>query len=390
MDFKEKIIKCHVCKENSIFSLCNLNRNQSNLNLQTEMNGILVNKLGFKAKIELIFEKDRNLHILFWILMFVFLLILDRSQSDFHIKLFKSFISVGVFASIVYINWNILIPKFLKQRNWVLYLTSLIFLTILITPPHVLALFLLYEDYPSYQSFFFDNQNILLFQSIFVGASSTAFKITQDWLSHERDKKELQSQNLASELNFLKSQINPHFLFNTLNNLYALSLKKSDQAPETVLMLSEMMRYMLYECNVEKVNLSKEINYLKNYLELEKIRLGRDFDINFKVHGEVDELQIAPLMFIPFIENSFKHGMNNSISDGFVYIDLFVNEGKITMKIKNNSGHEILKNIKNNNSGGIGLINIKRRLKLIYPNKHTLDIEHTENTYTVNLSIQLT
>lgn len=353
------------------------------------MDGILVNKLGFKAKIELIFEKDRNLHILFWVLMSVFLLVLDRSESQFHIKLIKSFISVGVFALIVYLNWNILIPKFLKQRNWVLYLTSLIFLTILITPPHVLVLFLLYEDYPSYQTFFFENQNILLFQSIFVGASSTAFKITQDWLSHERDKKELQSQNLASELNFLKSQINPHFLFNTLNNLYALSLKKSDQAPETVLMLSEMMRYMLYECNVEKVPLKKEINYLNNYLELEKIRLGHDFDINFNVHGEVDDLQIAPLMFIPFIENSFKHGVNNLISDGFVHIDLYITDGKLFMQIKNNSGHDILKNKVNQNIGGIGLINIKRRLKLIYPNKHKLDINQTENTYSVNLNIQL-
>ena len=354
------------------------------------MDNILVKKAGFKAKIEMIFEKDRNLHVLFWILMSVFLLVLDRSESQFYIKVFKSLISVGFFALIVYINWNLLIPKFLKQRNWVLYLTSLILLAILITPPQVLAFFFLYEDYPTYQQLFYDKQSILLFQSIFVGASSTAFKITQDWLSHERDKKELQSQNLASELNFLKSQINPHFLFNTLNNLYALSLKKSDQAPETVLMLSEMMRYMLYECNAEKVSLAKEINYLKNYLELEKIRLGQNFDIQFEIHGEVDELQIAPLMFIPFVENSFKHGMNNLISDGFVHIDLFVNEGALRMQIKNNSGHEILKNIGAKNSGGIGLINIKRRLKLMYPQKHVLDINQTENTYTVNLKIELT
>jgi len=354
------------------------------------MDGILVNKLGFKAKIEMIFEKDRNLHILFWILMSVFLLVLDRSESQFFIKVGKSLINVGFFALIVYINWNFLIPKLLKQRNWILYLTSLVFLTVLATPPLVLAFFLLYEDYPSFQAHFFDNQNILLFQLIFVGASSTAFKITQDWLSHERDKKELQSQNLASELNFLKSQINPHFLFNTLNNLYALSLKKSDQAPETVLMLSEMMRYMLYECNVEKVPLSKEINYLKNYLELEKIRLGQDFDLNFNVHGEVNDLHIAPLMFIPFIENSFKHGVNNLIADGFVHIDLYIDEGKLSMQIKNNSGQENLKNVHKKNSGGIGLINIKRRLKLIYPDKHKLDIKQTENTYTVNLNIQLT
>lgn len=355
------------------------------------MEGILVNKkLGFKARIELIFEKDRNLHILFWTLMSVFLIVLDRSESLFYLKVCRSLILIGFFATIVYINWNILIPKLLKQRNWILYLASLVFLAIVITPIEVFTLFLLFQDYPSFQEHFFEYQNMLLFQLIFVGASSTAFKITQDWLSHERDKKELQSQNLASELNFLKSQINPHFLFNTLNNLYALSLKKSDQAPETVLMLSEMMRYMLYECNVEKVPLSKEINYLKNYLELEKIRLGQDFDINFQVHGVDQDFKIAPLMFIPFIENSFKHGVNNLISDGFVHIDLYINEGNLSMEIKNNSGQELLNNLKNKNSGGIGLINIKRRLKLIYPDKHHLEIKQTENTYTVNLKIQLT
>ncbi len=353
------------------------------------MNRSLTRKIGLKQKIEMVFEKDRNLHLLFWILMCVFLFVMDKTESQYWIRITRSFISVGFFALIVYINWNILIPKFLKQRNWVLYLTSLIFLAFLVTPPQVFALFLLYEDYPKFQQAFFEKQNILLFQAIFVGASSTAFKITQDWLSHERDRKELQSQNLASELNFLKSQINPHFLFNTLNNLYALSLKKSDQAPETVLKLSEMMRYMLYECNVEKVPLSKEINYLKNYLQLEKIRLGQNFDIQFDVHGSVGDLEIAPLMFIPFIENSFKHGMNNLISDGFVHIKLFIEEGAIWMKITNNSGNEILKKESKKNSGGIGLINIKRRLKLIYPNKHKLKIEQTKNIYTVNLNIQL-
>lgn len=353
------------------------------------MDAILTRKMGFKTKIEMIFEKDRNLHLLFWILMPIFLIVLDGSESEFYIKVVRAIISVGFFALIVYINWNILIPKFLKQRNWVLYLTSLVLLAIIVTPPRVLALFLLYEEYPSIQQFFFKKQSLLLFQAIFVGASSTAFKITQDWLSHERDKKELQSQNLESELNFLKSQINPHFLFNTLNNLYALSLKKSDQAPETVLMLSEMMRYMLYECNVEKVLLAKEINYLKNYLELEKIRLGQNFDINFEVHGEVGNLEIAPLMFIPFIENSFKHGMNNLIADGFVRINLYIKESEITMQIDNNSGDDILTKENKNNSGGIGLINIKRRLNLLYPNKHHLDIQQTENTYTVKLNIQL-
>ena len=353
------------------------------------MEKTLVHKVSIKTKIEQIFEKDRNLHLLFWILLSIFLLVLDRSDSQLLIKIFRSFISVSFFAVIVYVNWSLLIPKFLKKRNWVLYLISLILLAIVVTPPQVLALFLLYDDYPSIQQLFYQKQNVLFFQSIFIGVSSAAFKITQDWLSHERDSKELQSQNLSSELNFLKSQINPHFLFNTLNNLYALSLKKSDQAPKTVLMLSEMMRYMLYECNVERVFLQKEINSIKNYLELERIRLGNNFDIDFIVEGEAQELKIAPLMFIPFIENSFKHGMNNLISDGYVHISLNIKDGEVAMRIANKIGSVIRKDPKEKQSGGIGLINIKRRLKLIYPERHSLSFIETDNEYVVQLNIQL-
>lgn len=353
------------------------------------MEKTVIHKVGLKEKIEQIFEKDRNLHILFWVLLSIFLLVLDRSDSPLFIKVSRSLISTGFFAAIVYVNWNLLIPKFLKQRNWVMYLISLILLSILVTPPQVLALFLLYDDYPSIQQLFYQKQNILFFQSIFIGVSSAAFKITQDWLGHERDSKELKSQNLASELNFLKSQINPHFLFNTLNNLYALSLKKSDQAPETVLMLSEMMRYMLYECNVERVLLKKEINYIKNYLELEKIRLGDDFDIHFQVEGQANDLEIAPLMFIPFIENSFKHGMNTLLTNGYVHIKLKIEDSEVSMHITNKKGAEISTNSKGKQSGGIGLINIKRRLKLIYPKRHKLLFEETNDEYTVQINIQL-
>ena len=353
------------------------------------MEKTLVHKLSLKAKIEQIFEKDRNLHLLFWVLLTIFLLVLDRSESEIFIKITRSLISTGFFATIVYINWMLLIPKFLKKRNWVLYLISLILLAILVTPPQVFALFLLYDDYPSIQHFFYQKQGVLFFQSIFIAVSSAAFKITQDWLSHERHSKELQSQNLSSELNFLKSQINPHFLFNTLNNLYALSLKKSDQAPRTVLMLSEMMRYMLYECNVERVSLQKEINYIKNYLELEKIRLDNNFDIDFQIEGDAKELKIAPLMFIPFIENSFKHGMNRLLSDGFVHIELKINEGNVSMKIANKKGSSINTGTKEKQSGGIGLLNIKRRLKLIYPGRHQLSFSETGDEYTVQLNIQL-
>ena len=221
-----------------------------------------------------------------------------------------------------------------------------------------------------------------------VGLTSTGYKVTTDWLGLQNEKRELESQNLQSELKFLKSQINPHFFFNTLNNLYALTLKKSDLAPEIVLRLSEMMRYMLYESNEKEVPLDKEINYVNNYIELERLRQGEKFKIDFLVEGEPFNQRIAPLMFIPFLENSFKHGLDNQIKSGYVNIHLMLEENSVRLDIKN-SKPEFLPSIKKKKSGGIGLENVRRRLKLLYPDKHKLEILDENDSYHVKLDVEL-
>ncbi len=221
-----------------------------------------------------------------------------------------------------------------------------------------------------------------------IAGASTIIKIMTDWLKHQREKKELQTQTMQSELRFLKSQINPHFLFNTLNSLYALTLKKSDKAPEIVIKLSEIMRYMLYECNERRVPLRKEVNYLKNYLDLEKLRQGDDVDIKFNIIGQIGEQLIAPLMFIPFIENSFKHGLNNEISKGYVHLNLEVQNEKIQLHIENSKApsHPVQQHKR---SGGIGLVNVRRRLELIYPDQYNLKIEDNPTNYAIHLDIDL-
>ena len=222
-----------------------------------------------------------------------------------------------------------------------------------------------------------------------VGLLSTLVKIIFDWWQHIKEKQELQTQTMQSELRFLKSQINPHFLFNTLNNLYALTLKKSDKAPEIVIKLSEMMRYMLYECNEKKVLLSKEINYIRNYLDLEELRQGKNIKINFDVEGNVNEQRIAPLMFIPFLENSFKHGLNNHISEGFVNIKLAVEDQMVYFFIENSKPAHTPAPNPNRKSGGIGLVNVKRRLNILYPENYDLEISNNPKSYAVTLNITL-
>ena len=221
-----------------------------------------------------------------------------------------------------------------------------------------------------------------------MGVGSTVYYVMSEWLKDQREKNELQNKTLQSELKFLKSQINPHFLFNTLNNLYALTLKKSDLAPEIVLKLSEMMRYMLYECNERQVSLQKEVNYVKNYLELEKLRQGNKFKIDFEFVGEIHQQKIAPLMFIPFLENSFKHGVNNQLKEGYVDMKLHVKDLQVEVDIENSKA-PALPSSSGKKSGGIGLVNVKRRLELLYPKKYELTIKNNPNTYHINLKLDL-
>ncbi len=247
---------------------------------------------------------------------------------------------------------------------------------------------ILYQDNSAFVAELLENRTIIFLRCLLIGLISTGYKVTSDWFMLQNEKRELQSQNLQSELNFLKAQINPHFFFNTLNNLYALTLKKSDLAPEIVLRLSEMMRYMLYESNESEVTLEKEIKYVKNYIELERLRQAAKFKIDFQLTGKLNGQKIAPLMFIPFLENSFKHGLDKQIDSGYVNIRLQLDESMVILDIENSKPLvPALNNEKT--SGGIGLENVKRRLNLLYPNKHNLNIENDSTSFKVLLNIEL-
>jgi LytS/YehU family sensor histidine kinase len=215
---------------------------------------------------------------------------------------------------------------------------------------------------------------------------TTALKFAKEWFQHQQEKQMLEREKLQAELQFLKSQINPHFLFNTLNNLYALTLKKSDSAPELVLKLSEMMRYMLYNSNEKMVPMELEINYLKNYIDLEKIRKMESTRITVDIDENVEGKEIAPLLFIPFLENSFKHGVNNNIDAGWIEVKLQIEGDGLSFTVANNKPRNPKINGKDH---GIGLKNVKRRLDLLYPEKHELQIEDTPEFYRTHLKIIL-
>lgn len=353
------------------------------------MTGITLNQ-NFRNNLYRFLTTRFVYHSLFWLVVLIVLTVMEIRGSDNEISfiLTNNLIRLAVFVLIVYFNFNYLIPNYLNRNRIFLYLLFLIFTILIITPLENLLFYFKFSQLPERQGELLTKLNEAFLSNFLLACTSTLVKIVADWGKHIQTKQQIHTQTMQSELRFLKSQINPHFLFNTLNNLYALTLKKSDKAPEIVIKLSEMMRYMLYECNEKQVLLSKEVNYLKNYLDLESLRQGKNVRINFEVKGQVSEQMIAPLMFIPFLENSFKHGLNNQISTGFVDIILEVDDNKVRMFIENSKAPSMPKPI-GRKSGGIGLVNVRRRLDLLYPDKYQLKIDDNPNTYKVSMDIDL-
>ena len=193
----------------------------------------------------------------------------------------------------------------------------------------------------------------------------------------------LKNEKAKTELLHLKSQVNPHFFFNTLNNLYGLVGTDTKKAQELILKLSDMMRYSIYEGEKETVTLKEEVEYLKNYIELHKMRYHKEIDVKFEVEIE-DDYKVMPLLFIILVENAFKHGIENLSKDAYVHIDINAKNNRVFFKIENNFDNTLTKE-----DNGIGLKNLKRRLELVYPKKHTLSFSTAENVYKAKLALQL-
>ena len=337
-----------------------------------------------------IFSKNGFYHAVFWFIILILLMLFEGMRIGFFFTLSNQIINVFFYSVLVYFNLYYLIPNYLSKNRFLTYGALLIAFSIVLTPLKVIIFFFKFNEYPELKNDLISNMNMNFLLSFVIAGSSTIYKIFTDWFIHVNERQELEKQTMQSELRFLKSQINPHFLFNTLNNLYALTLKKSDKAPEIVIKLSEMMRYMLYECNEKRVLLSKEINYIRNYIDLESLRQGKNVEIQFEVDGNAGNRTIAPLMFTPFLENSFKHGLSNLITKGFVNIQLSVEENTVHFYIENSKPDKPPMHLHNDKkSGGIGLVNVQKRLNLVYPDQYKLQIKDTPNTYAVGLSIDL-
>ncbi|MBN1115856.1 MAG: sensor histidine kinase [Bacteroidales bacterium] len=224
-----------------------------------------------------------------------------------------------------------------------------------------------------------------LYSVILVLTASVSVKFFEEWQENEKRKSEMESEKLATELTYLKHQINPHFLFNSLNSIYSLSMSKSENTADAIIKLSSILRYILYRPGNIKVFLTEELKILVDYIDLQKLRLTDKVDLNYKIVGDSGNYEIEPFILIPLIENAFKYGADN-VNDTFIDILISINENVLTLLVRNTN---LSKSIKKEESSGIGIQNIIRRLDLIYPNAYKLKLDDMDDVFVVKLEINL-
>jgi sensor histidine kinase YesM len=329
-------------------------------------------------------------HLIFWAVSFIILLnFFNTSNKIEKIDIIYTAIFHVSLVTGVYLNLLILIPWFLKKNRYLLYLFFLL-AVIAGTAGFNMLTFDKLIDYvlPGYYFIsYYELADIIKFVVVYIGLT-TLLKLSKSWfLLMEADRKLIlaEKEKINNELLALRSQINPHFLFNSLNSIYSLALNQSDKTPAVILKISDLMRYMLYEANEDKVPLKNELQFLENYFELQKLRSDERTEIKLNITGEIKKQQIAPLLFLPFIENSFKHGVKGDPEGGFTRVIINVQGEEIQLDVINNKGK--IDKVEKGYIQGIGLQNARRRMELLYPQKHTLLINDLEDSFEVKLNI---
>jgi hypothetical protein len=215
-------------------------------------------------------------------------------------------------------------------------------------------------------------------------ACFSSLSLGKQWLLKQRDFLQAQQEKITAELQVLKAQVHPHFLFNTLNNIYSFSLDGSPKTPELILKLSSLLSYMLYDCKAEEVRLEKEVEIMKAYIDLEKERYGDKIEISWTVEGAIRDVFISPLLMLPFLENAFKHGASEQIEKPWLGVDISVENNILKFKITNSKNE-----YSSQSNNGIGINNVKKRLEFLYPGKYELKINDEGDFFAVSLMVKL-
>lgn len=344
-----------------------------------------------------LFKITRRHHVLFWSVYFLLnILRWGNYFDDYLYSLKTNIIGFPVHMILVYLNIIVLMPRFVYKRKYFMYIIFLIAsLLLMVFMKFNLTFFLVSENiWPEGPSvihdFTFTYAIDMMIGELYVITFVTAIKITMDWLEEQKRVAALEKMQSDTELLFLRSQISPHFFFNTLNNIYSLSIEKSEKTPIIILKLSELMRYLLYETKTKRQSLEKEIICIQNYLDLERIRYGELLKINMNISGDILDKKIAPILLLSFVENAFKHGANKNIGNVTIDIDFRIVKNFLYFTISNPISEITKHKLLINHSGGIGLNNVKKRLALGYDSdEYDLKIDNEDKLFTVKLKIKV-
>jgi two-component system, LytTR family, sensor kinase len=331
-------------------------------------------------------------HLAFWVLsFFVFLQLFKEDGPAQKIDYIYTALFHFSLLPAVYINLSVLFPRLVNARRWPLYLLAVVAL---------IAVFTwlndgFFQDWSTYllPGYFFISYftwwETSLFYVVYLSVTSL-LKLSKSWFAIselQRRLLETEKEKVQIELKALKAQVNPHFFFNTLNGIYSMSLARDERLPATILQLSQLMRYFLYESTADLVSLEKEWQVFQDYIALQKIRSTSNLNLQQEVEGEIRDQQIAPLLLVTFLENAFKHGAPAGNETSYIRIFLQVLEKDFNFRIENTKGQ--VDDVEPGIWKGMGLENVRRRLSLLYPGKHSLDISDQDDRFVVQLHLQL-
>ena len=336
-------------------------------------------------------------HVIFWLIYFLFNTFRWGSYfNDYAYSLKSNLLGFPIHMVLCYLNIYILMPNLVYKNKYFLYVLSVIgAIFIMVFVKFNLTYYFfnhnVWPEGPEHIDRISLNYSIdMMIGELYVITFVAAIKITLDFLKEHKRVTDLEKIQLETELLFLKSQISPHFFFNTLNNIYSLAVEKSNKTPKIILKLSELMRYLLYETRGKRQSLEKEILCIQNYLDLERVRYDDSLEVNMSISGDIQYKEIAPILLLTFVENAFKHGANKNIGKVKIDITLKVKEDFLYFIIKNPMP-SITKHEENfKKSSGIGLDNVKKRLELGYnKNDFDLSIKSKKNKFIVKLKIKV-
>ena len=342
---------------------------------------------------------ETAIHVVFWMVAYLFFItFFGRTNQNYRMTFIFVSTLFPVAIATTYLLIYYLIPRYLLNGRPALFFLLLVYLIIITGWISELISIFIFMQIANYQvqsmiPVSFDIFSLIvglyfiILIAVAINQAKLAFRMQQQNAELEHKKLSAELKLKEAELKLLKAQIHPHFLFNTLNNLYGLALEKSDLAPDLVLRLSDLLDYMLYQCSQPHVSLKNELKHLHNYIRIEQIRYGSGLKLEINQKGESDSLQIAPMLLLPFIENAFKHGISKQVSNPFVRISIDIQNEYLKFKIENSKANGV--STEENYTKGIGLKNVIKRLELLYKDKYKLDIVPENTFFTVNFEISL-